>query len=218
MLNLMKDDSLYSHGMKPFVYSRKRHYQGDGVQWHRECFDIDYYYNDKTIRTSSKTLDMDFDPSYVNSEKDKFKKTNTLTFCYEFKYDNDVVFFTHFAPYSYSDVFRYLCSLESNEDYHKIMRTDHICNSLGKVPMYCLTITNNIQTDYITQDEEISLFRQFEYSDLNVKPKKKKIILPGLPGYEESLKVKKKLVEIAHEKLFIKPPNAHKEEKPKKAQ
>ena len=84
--------------------------------------------------------------------------------------------------------------------------------------MYCLTITNNIQTDYITQDEEIQLFRQFEYSDLNVKPKKKKIILPGLPGYEESLKVKKKLVEIAHEKLFIKPPIVHKDEKPKKAQ
>ena len=57
MLNLMKDDSLYSQGMQPFVYSTRRHLDGDGVQWHRECFNIDYYYNDKTIRTSSKTLD-----------------------------------------------------------------------------------------------------------------------------------------------------------------
>jgi hypothetical protein len=144
MLNLMKDNSLYSDGMQPFVYSRKRHYEGDGVQWHREGFNIDYFINDKTIRTSGKTLDMTFDPRYVGTTKDNFKKTNTLTFCYEFKYDNDVVFFTHFAPYSYSDVFRYLCKLKSNEKLQEIMRIDHICNSLGKVPMYGLTITNNI--------------------------------------------------------------------------
>ena len=62
------------------------------------------------------------------------------------------------------------------------MRIDHICNSLGKVPMYCLTITNNIDK-YLTQDEEMVLYREFEYKDLDVKPKKKKIILPGLPGY-----------------------------------
>ena len=65
MLNLMKDESLYSHGMQPFVYSRRRHMEGDGVQWHRECFNVDYFFNDKTIRTSSKTLDMEFDPRYV---------------------------------------------------------------------------------------------------------------------------------------------------------
>ena len=114
MMNLMKDDSLYSIGMQPFVYSRKRHYEGDGVQWHREGFDIEYFFNDKTIRTSSKTLDMAFDPRYVDNQKDKFKKMSTLTMSYEFKYDNDIVFFTHFAPYSYSDVFRYLCKLENN--------------------------------------------------------------------------------------------------------
>jgi hypothetical protein len=48
------------------------------VQWHREGFNIEYYYNDLTIRTSGKTLDMGFDPRYVESMKDKFKKTNTL--------------------------------------------------------------------------------------------------------------------------------------------
>jgi hypothetical protein len=69
---------------------------------------------------------------------------STLTISYEFKYDNDIVFFTHFAPYSYSDVFRYLCKLETNEATKNFMRIDHICNSLGKVPMYGLTITNNI--------------------------------------------------------------------------
>jgi hypothetical protein len=102
---------------------------------------------------------MAFDPRYVENQKDKFKKTNTLSFTYEFKYDDDIVFFTHFAPYSYSDVFRYLCNLEVNEEAQKIMRIDHICNTLAKVPMYCLTITENINESYITQAEEIELFR-----------------------------------------------------------
>ena len=75
---------------------------------------------------------------------------STLSFCYEFKYDYDVVYFTHFAPYTYSDVFRYLCKLDIDENLKKFMRIDYICNSLGKVPMYGLTITNNIQKDYIT--------------------------------------------------------------------
>jgi len=152
MLNLMKDDSLYSQGMRPFVYSRRRHIEGDGVQWHREGFNIDYFYNDKTIKTTSKTLDMEFDSRYVDNQKDKFKKTNTLTFCYEFKYDNDMVFFTHFAPYSYSDVFRYLCKLEVNPRLREFMRIDYICQSLGKVPMYGVTITHDIENDYLTQE------------------------------------------------------------------
>lgn len=132
------------------MFSTKRFKEGDGVAWHREGFNIDYYYNDLTIRTSSKTPDMAFDPRYVENQKDKFKKTSTLSFTYEFKYENDIVFFTHFAPYSYSDVFRYLCMLETNVELKKIMRIDHICNTLGKVPMYGLTITENLPESYIT--------------------------------------------------------------------
>lgn len=84
------------------------------------------------------------------------------------------------------------------------MRIDYICKSLGGVPMYGMTITNNIQTDYITQEEEIQLYRQFEYEELDVKPKKKKLVLPGLPGYVDPAKAKKTLAEIAHDHLTIK--------------
>jgi hypothetical protein len=38
-----------------------------------------------------------------------------------------------------------------------------------------------------------------------VRPKKKKITLPGLPGHDEIENHDKKLIEIAHEKMFIKP-------------
>lgn len=54
------------------------------------------------------------------------------------------MFFSHFAPYSYSDVFKYLCKLENDDDLSQIMRVDHICNSVGGNPMYGLTITDNL--------------------------------------------------------------------------
>ena len=37
----MKDDSLYSMGMKPFVFSTKKN-QDTGSTWHRNCFNIEY--------------------------------------------------------------------------------------------------------------------------------------------------------------------------------
>lgn len=37
----MKDDSLYSEGMKPFVYSLKKK-EFEGVEWFRGGFNIDY--------------------------------------------------------------------------------------------------------------------------------------------------------------------------------
>ena len=111
------------------------------MKWHRDGFNIEYYYNDLTTKTSNKTLDMSFDPRYVETMKDKFKKAYTLSFSYEFAYDEDIVFFSHFAPYSYSDVFKYLCKLDNDDSLSSIMRVDHICNSVGGNPMYGLTIT-----------------------------------------------------------------------------
>lgn len=54
----MKDDSLYSSGMKPFVYSLKKKRE-QGVGWHRGGFNILYNPNGQTIRTSSKTVRFD---------------------------------------------------------------------------------------------------------------------------------------------------------------
>ena len=83
------------------------------------------------------------------------------------------------------------------------MRIDYICQSLGKVPMYGLTITHDIENDYLSQEQEIQLYRQFEYENLDVKPKKKKVLLPGLPGYKDPSDPNKTLAEIAHDKLLL---------------
>jgi len=41
IMNLMKDDSLYSTGMQPFVFSKKK-WENTGVGWHRGGADIFY--------------------------------------------------------------------------------------------------------------------------------------------------------------------------------
>lgn len=47
------------------------------------------------------------------------------------------------------------------------------------------------------------MYRQFEYENLDVKPKKKKVLLPGLPGYKDPYDPERSLAEIAHEKLLL---------------
>ena len=44
-----------------------------------------------------------------------------------------------------------------------ILRIDTLCKSLCGNRIYCLTITNDIQTEYLSREEEIEKFRVFEY-------------------------------------------------------
>jgi len=50
LVNLSKPDSLYSKGMKPFVYSMKKK-EATGVGWHRGGEHISYFANGHAIRT-----------------------------------------------------------------------------------------------------------------------------------------------------------------------
>jgi hypothetical protein len=59
------------------------------------------------------------------------------------------------------------------------MRLDYICNSLGQAPVYGLTITNDIQTAYVSRNKEILKFQNYEYQKHKVKSKKiKKLTKP----------------------------------------
>ena len=66
--------------------------------------------------------------------------------------------------------------MQADESLKDRMRIDYICNSLGKIPLYGLTITEDIQTNYVSQDKEIFKFQRFEYKKAQVKPKKVKFI------------------------------------------
>jgi hypothetical protein len=85
ILNYNKPDSMFNYGMKVSVYS-ERIAEEKETGWHRACTDISYFKNQ--VRK-----DFQFTRYY-----------NTLTFTYEFEYDNDTVFFAYCFPYSYTDL------------------------------------------------------------------------------------------------------------------
>ena len=45
------------------------------------------------------------------------------------------------------------------------MRIDTLCRSLCGNPVYCLTITNDLQGTYMSSKEECEQYRQFEYEN-----------------------------------------------------
>lgn len=75
---------------------------------------------------------------------------NSMSFTYEFDYDEDIVFFSYFQPYTMSDLKDFLYSLTKNlpADFLKNnLRIQKLCNSIEGNACHLLTITENILTD-----------------------------------------------------------------------
>ena len=157
IINLLKVDSCYNDGMKPCIYS-KRQEEELGVKWHRDGYDICYRKN-PTKKTSiiTKAIDEINNDDLKKELYERIKVLHTLSFKYTFKYDNDTVFFSHFYPYTFTDLEKYLAKATSIDDNKKIMRVDILCKSLSNNPCYMLTITNKIKTYLGSQDEAMLL-------------------------------------------------------------
>lgn len=92
---------------------------------------------------------------------DKNKAMFSLTFTYDFEFENDIVFFWHSFPYTATDWNEFLDKIDkkhSNSDWYK---RDLLCNTLGGRPWYMLTITNNMDS-YMTFEEEHKYFTSFQ--------------------------------------------------------
>ena len=147
--NLSKPNGLYAKGMKPFVYSMNKN-KTKGTGWHRGGESVRYFSNGNTARFTKQTLDAFWlSDGTVPKGGDNFKTLHTLSFKYRFESDYDIVFFAHFAPYTYTDLVNYIANLQANESLKDRMRVDHICNTLGGMPMYGLTITEDIKKNYV---------------------------------------------------------------------
>lgn len=106
IINLLKPDSLYNHGMKPLIYSEyEAKHLGKG--WHRGCQRICYFQN--TLKRKAAGF-------YC-----------TLTFSVSFPHKNDTVYFAHGYPYTYTDLCRYLTELENDPRKRDKMRRKTLC-------------------------------------------------------------------------------------------
>jgi len=110
--NLYKEESLYNNGMKPFVFSTKSNGLEGNKKWKRDCFTISYYRNGKTVAGSNLHSDQ---MAQKKSER-KYRSLSTLQFSYTFDYDQDCVFFSHFAPYTYSQLCHFINGIPEEFD------------------------------------------------------------------------------------------------------
>ena len=88
---------------------------------------------------------------------DKYKHLSSFSFSYRFEYDEDIVFFSHFVPYTNVDLKQFLATLQANDKHKDTLCIDGLCRSLGGNTCYLLTITNNLK-DALHGEEEIEKF------------------------------------------------------------
>ena len=70
------------------------------------------------------------------------------------------MFFSHFAPYTFSDVRGYLYQARKfTHNFDRIARIDLLCKSLAENSIYMLTITENLGS-YFSARDEVRLFRE----------------------------------------------------------
>ena len=79
----------------------------------------------------------------------------------------------------------FLAQLEVKNELKDRFRLDYLCDSLGKVPLYGLTITNDIQTEYVSQYKEVFKWKKYEYGNQKIKPKKIKFLNGQAPEAED---------------------------------
>jgi len=184
IVNLSKSTSMYSKGLQPFVYSVNQQ-KATATGWKRGGENIRFFANDGVSRYNKMTLDAEWlSDGTPNVQQYQYRKLNTLSFEYKFESNFDIVFFAHFIPYTHKDLMHFICKQASNPELERIMRVDYICNSLGQVPVYGLTITNDIQNGYVDHAKEIAKFKKYDAGQTAVKPKKIKK-LPKLDEFQE---------------------------------
>eukprot|EP00605_Chrysophyceae_sp_TOSAG23-4_P000392 GSChrysophyteH1.ASY1.ANO1.448.1 assembled CDS len=119
IVNMEKKDSLYNYGMRPVRFSTADEASG----WINTGEDVCYFKNNK---------------------KDKYARKLCALYSTVFTYTfdgPDTVYFAHTFPYTYSDLQRYLASLDRDRNVAQIMRRKLLCTTLAGNRCDVLTIT-----------------------------------------------------------------------------
>ncbi|XP_026221153.1 cytosolic carboxypeptidase 2 [Anabas testudineus] len=126
IVNFMKSSSLYSHGMRPLLYSERAAKEKD-VGWYRIGSNIKYLRN---CNQYTKDNNGDAIPLF------------SLTWTLEFPYDSDTCYLAHCYPYTYSHLQQYLMRVTSNPAVASYCKLRVLCHSLGGNAVYMVTITS----------------------------------------------------------------------------
>lgn len=131
IVNHFKPDSLHNQGMKPLMYSAKRA-KLEGCGWHRVGKDVCYYPNGTKKKNGGGCY-------------------YSLSFSFEFDYEDDEVYFAHWFPYTYRELKDFLKKTWSDKKTDRVRKTE-LCRSLGGNSLDYVIITN-----FESPDSEIAL-------------------------------------------------------------
>ena len=127
IINMLRKTSIYNHGLKIMTYSTIQA-EKENIGWHRDCKNIIYYPNNLFV--------------YNNNNANKKRNLYSLSFDYEFKYDNDIVYFANCLPYFYSTLMKELNKYELNEDKYPFFLRKTIVTTLGGNDLDMFTINS----------------------------------------------------------------------------
>ena len=127
IINMLRKTCIYNHGLKIMTYSTMAA-QKENLGWHRDCYNTIYYANNLFV--------------YNNNNASKKRNLHSLSFDYEFKYDNDVVYFANCLPYFYSTLMKELNKYELDEDKYPFFQRKTLAMTLGGNDLDMFTINS----------------------------------------------------------------------------
>lgn len=122
IVNLLRKTSLYSSGMKVWCYSEKKAAK-ENIGWHRAGDNVNYYANNMYVFNN-----------------DRKRVLYTLSYDYEFEYDNDTVYFANSLPYFFSDLMKELNTYQLDERKYPYFHRKTLCSTLGGNDLDMFTI------------------------------------------------------------------------------
>ena len=126
IINMLRKTCVYKKGLKIMVYSKKQAKE-ENIGWHRDCENVIYYKNNLFT---------------YNDNSKKKRSLSSLTFEYEFKYDNDTVYFANCLPYFYSKLIKEINYYEKNKNNNILFTKNSITQTLGGNDLILLNISS----------------------------------------------------------------------------
>ena len=127
IINMLRKKCIYSHGLKIMTYSTMAAMK-ENIGWHRAGMNTMYYPNNLYV--------------YNNNNNGSKRNLHSLSFDYEFKYDNDVVYFANSIPYFYSKLMKQLNYYELNEEKYPYFQRKTLATTLGGNDLDMFTINS----------------------------------------------------------------------------
>ncbi|XP_021270827.1 cytosolic carboxypeptidase 3 isoform X3 [Numida meleagris] len=145
IVNFTKRSSLYSHGLRPLLYSEvdaKKH----NIGWRRTGNEIKYY---------------------KNNVSEHGRQYFSLTWTFQFPHDRDICYFAHCYPYTYSNLQEYLVAISKDPVKSKFCKIHILCHSLAGNIVHVLTITNPPESGKDTKRKAVILTARVHPGETN---------------------------------------------------